>query len=153
MADGKLTLKQRLFVEAYLGKAKGNASEAARLAGYKGNAVTLGSVGAENLKKPQIAEMLKDKLSNKLKVLSADEVLEELTSIASAPWGEFIEVSDSISTYRVTMRLNDKLKAIELLGKYHKLFTEKVEHSGSVLLKPTININASESATDKRSRD
>ena len=27
------------------------------------------------------------------------------------------------------MRLNDKLKAIELLGKYHKLFTEKVEHS------------------------
>ena len=84
MADGKLTLKQRLFVEAYLGKAKGNASEAARLAGYKGNAVTLGSVGAENLKKPQIAEMLGIS-SNKLKVLSADEVLEELTSIALAP--------------------------------------------------------------------
>ena len=43
--------------------------------GTRGNAVTLGSVGAENLKKPQIAEMFKDKLSNKLKVLSADEVL------------------------------------------------------------------------------
>jgi len=48
----KLTLKQQLFVEAYLGEAKGNATEAARIAGYKGNEITLAAVGAENLRKP-----------------------------------------------------------------------------------------------------
>lgn len=54
----RLTTKQRLFVEAYCGPALGNATEAARLAGYKGNDVTLSSVGSENLRKPQIAEAI-----------------------------------------------------------------------------------------------
>src|ERR1051325_3279587 len=58
MANG-LTDKQRRFVAAYIGPASGNATEAARLAGYKGNDVTLGAVGAENLKKPQIALTIK----------------------------------------------------------------------------------------------
>jgi phage terminase small subunit len=58
MAEG-LTHKQKLFVEAFL--ATGNATESARLAGYKGNDVTLGAVGAENLKKPQIQDFLIDK--------------------------------------------------------------------------------------------
>ena len=49
-----LTLKERRFVEAYLGEAAGNATRAARLAGYKGSAITLGVVGYENLRKPQI---------------------------------------------------------------------------------------------------
>lgn len=55
-----LTLKQRKFVEAYLGKANGNATEAARLAGYKGNDVTLGAVGHETKNKPLVASILKD---------------------------------------------------------------------------------------------
>lgn len=51
----KLTEKQRRFVEAYMGEAKGNATEAARLAGYKGNRATLQAVGKENLSKPLIS--------------------------------------------------------------------------------------------------
>lgn len=47
--DG-LTYKQRRFIEAYLGEARGNASEAARLAGYAKPA----EQGYENLRKPQI---------------------------------------------------------------------------------------------------
>lgn len=54
MANG-LTTKQEAFVAAYIGEARGNATEAARLAGYKGSDATLASVGAENLRKPQIA--------------------------------------------------------------------------------------------------
>ena len=50
----KLTPKQRAFVDAYTGEARGNATEAARMAGYRGNDTTLGSVGAENLTKPAI---------------------------------------------------------------------------------------------------
>ncbi len=48
-----LTQKQVKFIEAYL--ATGNATEAAKTAGYSGNRVTLGAVGGENLKKPLIA--------------------------------------------------------------------------------------------------
>jgi phage terminase small subunit len=51
-----MTLKERRFTEAYLGAAAGNATKAARLAGYKGNLLTLGVVGSENLRKPRIRE-------------------------------------------------------------------------------------------------
>lgn len=58
MTERKLTPKMQAFVEAYAGPAQGNATEAARLAGYKGSANTLKSVGAENLAKPAIASAL-----------------------------------------------------------------------------------------------
>lgn len=48
----KLTLKQQAFVAEYL--KCGNATEAARRAGYKGNEKTLSQVGAENIRKPGI---------------------------------------------------------------------------------------------------
>ena len=51
---GELTEKQRRFAAAYVGPAKGNATEAARQAGYRGNANTLGAVGVENLRKPTV---------------------------------------------------------------------------------------------------
>lgn len=109
--DVKLTTKQRLFVEAYL--AMPNATEAARTAGYKGNDVTLGAVGHENLKKPQIAALLQQRIDKA--VMSADEVLSELAKIAKGDH----------ATYK-----SDKLKALELVGKHHKLFTDKTEITG-----------------------
>lgn len=54
----KLTAKQNAFVAAYIGSAKGNATEAARIAGYKGNDETLRAVGHENLTKPHIAAQI-----------------------------------------------------------------------------------------------
>lgn len=53
-----ITEKQRRFIMAYLGEAKGNATEAARIAGYKGSENTLASVGKENLRKPHIFETI-----------------------------------------------------------------------------------------------
>lgn len=50
MANG-LTPKQHAFVAAYIGVARGNATEAARIAGYTG---PLRSIGSENLTKPDI---------------------------------------------------------------------------------------------------
>jgi len=44
---GRLTEKQRAFVEAYMGEAEGNATRAAELAGYQGGENTLSSVGSE----------------------------------------------------------------------------------------------------------
>lgn len=65
--DDKLTPKQQAFIDVYLGEAKGNATESARLAGYKGNDVTLGQVGAENLKKPQILTAIRNRSQEVLK--------------------------------------------------------------------------------------
>jgi phage terminase small subunit len=110
-----LTTKQRLFVENYL--INPNATEAARQAGYKGNDVTLGAVGAENLKKPQIAAFIQQRVEDV--IITADEVLGDLKKIKDGK-GE---------------RTSDKLKALELLGKYLKLFTDKIEHGGEVGLR------------------
>lgn len=58
MAARGLSIKQTKFVAAYLGEAKGNATEAARMAGYKGNDVTLGAVGYENINKPHVLQVI-----------------------------------------------------------------------------------------------
>ncbi len=55
-----LTLKQQLFAEYYLGAARGNATEAARLAGYGGNDDTLAHAGSDNLANPAIAALVKE---------------------------------------------------------------------------------------------
>jgi phage terminase small subunit len=125
-----LTGKQRKFIDSYLGDARFNATQAARLAGYSGNDVTLGAVGAENLKKPQIAEAIQMRL--KEAQMSADEVLSELADVARADWREFVTIKwgKEGEKLEASLRLADKLKALELVGKAHKLFTDKVEHSG-----------------------
>ena len=60
----KLTLKQKKFCEFYAGS--GNASEAARLAGY--STKTARATGAENLTKPDVQEYI-----NSLTIAMADE--------------------------------------------------------------------------------
>ena len=55
--SARLTQRQLLFVEHYL--ASGNATEAAKSAGYSGNRATLGAIGGENLKKPVVADEIK----------------------------------------------------------------------------------------------
>lgn len=65
MAPRELTAKQKLFCASYLGAANGNATEAARLAGYSGNSKTLQVIGSENLSKPLIKARIA-KTTNKL---------------------------------------------------------------------------------------
>jgi hypothetical protein len=106
--EQKLTAKQQLFCEFYVGEASGNASLAARLAGYKGNDITLGAVGAENLKKPQIAQLCKQRVEDA--AMSANDVLKHITDIA-------ISTNESA---------RDRLTALGLLGKYYQLFTDNL---------------------------
>ena len=85
----KLSLKQNLFVEFYLqtigeegfhGLRVGNATKAARLAGYAGNDVTLASVGYENLRKPHIKAEIERRLTEV--VMGSNEVLVRLGKMA-----------------------------------------------------------------------
>jgi hypothetical protein len=53
----KLTPKQRKFVEAFTG----NATEAARIAGYQGDDNTLGVTGYDLLRNPKIFQAIADR--------------------------------------------------------------------------------------------
>jgi phage terminase small subunit len=112
-AMNELTPKQRRFVEAYVGPARGNACEAARIAGYRGSPQTLRAVGHENLTKPDIAAAVKKRTEMALESMRADEVLLHLTDIASG--------RDQRA------RVSDRIRALELLGKNHALWTDVQE--------------------------
>lgn len=157
-----LTVKQKSFIDEYL--ICRNATEAARRAGYKGNDVTLGVVGYENLRKPQIRNEIDNIL--KERAMLAGEVLERLTEIARGGLADFLDLSVSglpifdfekaqaanrlglLKKYKVTksgveIELHDPLKALELLGKHHQLFIEKIEVDWRVKLEQA-GVSASE---------
>lgn len=81
--SGKLTPKQQAFVDAYMGEARGNATEAARRAGYRGSDAVLASVGAENLRKPQIAEAIAERQQRveSSRIATIEEIQQVLTGI------------------------------------------------------------------------
>ncbi len=123
----ELTQRQRLFVEAYIGACNGNARESARAAGYSGDDNALSQRGFELVRNPKIAELIGVRVQEA--VMRANEVLSELSAIAKADWQNFLEIrrdreGDIISA---TLKLSDKIKSLELLGKYHKLFSDRVD--------------------------
>lgn len=102
--------KQKAFVEHYA--ACGNATEAARMAGYR----TPNQQGAENLVKPGIQAALKaiaDKVSSK-RIADATERQEFWTAVMRGDKGHESE-------------MKDRLKASELLGKVQQDFVDKLE--------------------------
>jgi hypothetical protein len=153
----RLTLKQRKFGLAFVGEANGNGVEATRLAGYKGSDLTLAVVAHENLRKPNIQRFI-EQLRSKAEaqaadhILSATEVLSGLTRFAKAdvadlfPENEWMQEAKQRGVSRLIKSINfdkdtGKLTKLELhnahgahvdLGKYHKLFTDRLE-----IVKPT----------------
>ena len=115
-----LTHKQSLFVRYYLETRNG--IQSAKAAGYAGNDDTLAQVAAENLRKPCVQSPLQYAL--KRRQISPDEVLAELGDIASAPWERFLQVKYGPNNQIIDVQLNlsHKLKALELAGKFHKLW-------------------------------
>jgi len=51
----KRTEKQQRFPDAYLGPGRYNATEAARMAAYTGNSVTLTQIGSKTRRTPQVS--------------------------------------------------------------------------------------------------
>jgi hypothetical protein len=85
-----LTPKQQKFLEAYLGEANFNATEAARLAGYKGEDNVLAVVGCQNLRKPNIAEELRKAWEER--GMESHEIIGRLSDIGRASLADFIDV-------------------------------------------------------------
>lgn len=83
-----LTLLQRRFIN-YWFETGGNATEAAKLAGYKGEYHTLGVVGHENLKKPKIIEEIENRLESE--TMTANEALWRLGQIGRMDISPYLE--------------------------------------------------------------
>lgn len=141
-----LTRKQRIFIDEYLNC--WNASEAARRAGY--SIRTAGSIGAENLTKPEIAIEIKKRLDES--AMSADEVIQAIGDIGRADISDFIEIDEATGRLKnidfakakrtgklnlikcitptangLKIELHDRMRALELMGKHHQLFKDGMD--------------------------
>lgn len=86
----KLTLKQEKYIEAYL--RTGNATQAAREAGYEGDENTLAAIGSQNLRKLKVAERIAARIAEAQ--IETDEVLGTLASFMRGSLEDFIQHSD-----------------------------------------------------------
>jgi phage terminase small subunit len=147
MGQENLTDKQIRFCEEYLIDL--NATQAAIRAGYSEK--TAGSIGDENLKKPEIKEFIKLKMYERSKrtEITSDMVIQELAKIGFSDIKNYynsdeaqIEItqldnkySAAVSQFKVTeteweggrkvvkeFKLHDKVKALEDLGKHLGVF-------------------------------
>lgn len=114
--NSKLTPKQKAFADYYI--ETGNATEAARRAGYKGK--NLNRIASENLSKVDIKQYIDQRLAKieDKRIAKGEEVLQYLTKVMRG------EEKDQ---FGLDASLQDRTKAAELLGKRYRLFTEKVE--------------------------
>lgn len=123
----KLTNKQITFIDAYLGEAKMNAAQAARIAGYKHPETQ----GAENLRKlrPYIDEVMNKRHSNA--IATQEEIQKFFTSVLRGEVKEEV-VSNSGKILEVPASTKDRLKAAECMGRAYGMFTERKEISGNL---------------------
>lgn len=113
--DDGLNERQRRFAYFYVHDGRMNAAVAARLAGYEGTDETIHSTASQLLNH----EKIRIKINEHLGVLSmtAPEVLAEITKIAKMP----------VEEYTDPRIMTNKMKALEMLGKHHALFIEKLD--------------------------
>ena len=148
-----MTKKQKRFIEEYLIDL--NATQAAIRAGYSPD--TAKSIGSENLTKPDIKAQIAKAMAERSRRtgVNADRVIMELAKIAFVNANDVIdpktatikkgalpEDTAAIQSVKVKtfgedglereIKMADKLKALELLGKHLGMFRDKLEVSGTL---------------------
>ena len=109
-----LTPKQQAFADYYI--ECGNASEAARRAGYSPK--TAEKIGSENLQKPEISAYIQERMAQQdaERVASADEVLRFYSSVMRGQEKDAFGLDPSLA---------DRLKAADSLMKRYAVGAEK----------------------------
>lgn len=130
----EVTERQKRFVDFYI--ETGNATEAARKAGYKKPHVQ----GTQNLAKLSVKEAIDARLAEmeSERIADATEVLEHLTAALRGEIKEQVIVTESIGDFMSEARImekqlsaKDRLKAAELLAKRYGLLVDKKEITGA----------------------
>lgn len=162
----KLTEKQTKFVKQFLIDL--NATQAAIRAGYSKK--TAQSMGSENLSKPLVANAIQQALQKRAirTEITADRVIAELAKIAFSTLDDFVtwgkggmqliesskltpeqvaavqEVSQPVSDLGGTkkIKLYDKIKALELLGRHMGAFPTKIVVEGGIDITPRLPLEA-----------
>ena len=141
--EKKLTAKQQRFCDEYLIDL--NATQAAIRAGYSQK--TARAIGNENFTKPYIKEYIDKRMKEKEKELIADqnEVMKYLTSVLRGKSQSEVVVIESVGDFMSEARTmkkspdeKERLKAAELLGKAHMMFTDKVQQEVDMDLNITV---------------
>lgn len=141
-----LTYKQRLFVAAYLGKANGNATEAARMAGYG----TPRQSGARALSNVVIRAAIDAHLAQA--AMSADEVLARLSEMAATDIGDYISINDD-GSFRIDLSRAKKTRRTRSIRKVKtitKTFTS--DQGESVETRCELELHDQQAALDKLAR-
>lgn len=114
--EDKLNPKQKAFADYYI--ECGNATEAARKAGYKEKYA--GTNANKLLKNTKVSQYITERMKavEEKRIATGDEVLKYLTSVMRGEEKDQFDLDAS---------LQDRTKAAELLGKRYGLFKDKVE--------------------------
>ena len=144
MAEKKLTAKQKRFCDEYLIDL--NATQAAIRAGYSKKTARV--IGQQNLSKLAVKNYIDERMKEKEAELIADsdEVMRYLTSVLRGQSQSEVVVVENIGDYMSEARLiqkapdeKERLKAAELLGRAHMMFTDKVEQTVDMDLNITVD--------------
>lgn len=126
-----LTIKQKKFSDEYI--ISGNATESYKKAGYRASSDRVAGVeGHKLLKNPKIKTYIDERLKqlDSEKIADQQEVLGYLTSVMRGETQEQTlcsigELGQQVIDIDVGAK--DRIKAAELLGKRHRLWTDKQE--------------------------
>ena len=139
----RLNKRQKRFCDEYLVDL--NATQAAIRAGY--SAKNARNIASENLAKPNISEYIAERMKQKEDELIADqnEVLRYLTAVMRGESESEVVVVEGVGEGRSRARTvgkapdeKERLRAAELLGKAHSIFTDKVEQQVDMDLNITV---------------
>lgn len=103
----KLTGKQKVFADYYIGEANLNGFRAAKLARYKGSDATLRSIASENLTKPNILAYIEKRLDEL--TLTSKETFIVLTNHAKGSIADILEPDGQFDYAAMCERGADKL--------------------------------------------
>ncbi|MEE0420026.1 MAG: terminase small subunit [Lachnospiraceae bacterium] len=150
-----LTAKQKIFAEEYLVDLNATRAYKAAYPRVKKDE-TAASAAARMLRNVNVAAYVEERMQERQKrtEITQDRVLEELAAIAFARATDYAEVKqDRViikdtadltenqikaiagikeGKFGIELKLNDKEKALELLGRHLGMFKEKVELSGGL---------------------
>lgn len=140
MAERKLTDKQKRFCQEYIVDLNG--TQAAIRAGY--SAKTANEQASRMLAKVNIQtyiQSLSDNITEKLEI-TVEDILRDIIEVKDRCMQKYPVMAKIDGEWQETgewqFEHNGALKSLEMLGKYKKMFTDKVEHSGQVAVDHSI---------------